>query len=354
MKTPLVSILLNNYNYGRFLKRAIDSALEQTYPYVEVVVTDDGSTDCSRDIIERYGDAIVSVLKPNGGQDSAFNAGFAKSQGDIVCFFDSDDSFVPHKIQTIVDTFNQNPEISWCFHALKLLNHQTGKTVGKTHAFPGQTEDISTYCDFRQDMRWGRLPYYPSPTSGLCLRRSLANQILPMQETFVNTHADCYVRCAAMAAAPGFFLTDELTHQYLHDSNCGTLGDERPVIEEKELVAACLLRANFPEVSLYANRVFVRAYSTFLTFQHEIEPNYQTLVDWYWSMCSPLDKLIIKAATFYRLRLKPTELDFIEFAPPDQGAPQNQQIQAIAPSSNATTQRLGLASLKSKRLPSDG
>lgn len=317
MKTPLVSILLNNYNYGRFLQRAIDSALAQTYPNIEIVVTDDGSIDHSRDIIKQYGDAIVSVLKPNGGQDSAFNAGFAKSKGAIVCFFDSDDSFVPQKIQTIVDTFNQNPDIGWCFHAMKLLDHQTGKTVGKTHAFPSQAEDISTHCDFRQDMRWGRLPYYPAPTSGLCLRRSLASQILPMHETFVNTHADCYVRCAAMAIASGFFLADELTHQYLHDSNCGTLGDERPVIEEKEMVAACLLRANFPKVSLYANRVFVRAYSTFLGLQHKLEPNYQELVDWYWSMCSPLDKLIIKAATRYRLRLGRTELGFFEFSSSD-------------------------------------
>ena len=317
MTTPLVSILLNNYNYGRFLKRAIDSALAQTYPYIEVVVTDDGSTDHSREIIESYGDAIVSVLKPNGGQDSAFNAGFAKSQGDIICFLDSDDSFVPQKIQTIVDTFNQNPVAGWCFHALKLLDHKTGKTVGKTRAFPGRAEDISTHCDFRQNMRWGQLPYYPAPTSGLCLRRSLASQILPMHETFVNTHADCYVRCAAMALSPGFFLADELTHQYLHDSNCGTSINEQPVIEVKELVSACLLRANFPKVSLYANRVFVRTYSNFLAFRHRLELDYQELVDFYWSMCSPVDKLIIKAATLYRLRPGRTEPDFIELSSSD-------------------------------------
>lgn len=45
MNTPLVTVVINNYNYGRFLQRAIDSALKQTYPHVEVVVVDDGSTD---------------------------------------------------------------------------------------------------------------------------------------------------------------------------------------------------------------------------------------------------------------------------------------------------------------------
>ncbi len=74
---PLVSILINNYNYGRFLSKAIDSALNQEYQNIEVIVVDDGSTDDSRKIIESYGERIKPVLKENGGQASAFNAGFS-------------------------------------------------------------------------------------------------------------------------------------------------------------------------------------------------------------------------------------------------------------------------------------
>ena len=64
---PLVTILINNYNYGRYLREAIDSALGQTYPFREVVVVDDGSTDNSRDIIRSYGSKILPILKENGG-----------------------------------------------------------------------------------------------------------------------------------------------------------------------------------------------------------------------------------------------------------------------------------------------
>ena len=72
---PLVSIIINNYNYGNFLPIAISSALKQTYSNVEVVVVDDGSTDNSREVVAGYGDHIVPILKENGGQASAFNSG---------------------------------------------------------------------------------------------------------------------------------------------------------------------------------------------------------------------------------------------------------------------------------------
>jgi glycosyltransferase involved in cell wall biosynthesis len=97
-QNPLVSIIINNYNYGRFVREAIDSGLNQTYSHKEVIVVDDGSTDDSREIIASYGNGITSVLKENGGQASAFNAGFAVSQGDIICFLDADDIFYLRKL----------------------------------------------------------------------------------------------------------------------------------------------------------------------------------------------------------------------------------------------------------------
>src|SRR5262249_29495742 len=95
MERPLASVIINNYNYGRFLKASIDSALAQRYPCTDVIVVDDGSTDYSRRIIASYGDKIVSLLKSNQGQASAFNVGFGVSRGEVVCFLDADDSLLP-------------------------------------------------------------------------------------------------------------------------------------------------------------------------------------------------------------------------------------------------------------------
>jgi len=101
----LVSIVVNNYNYARFVGTAIESALSQTYPHIEVVVVDDGSADDSRAVISRFGDRIVPVFKENGGQGSAFNAGFAASTGSLVIFLDSDDFLYPTAVERVVGTF---------------------------------------------------------------------------------------------------------------------------------------------------------------------------------------------------------------------------------------------------------
>ena len=103
MNSPiLVSIIINNYNYERFLAEAIDSALNQTYQNLEVIVVDDGSTDNSRQIIKGYGDRIISILQANGKQAAAFNSGFARSKGDIIIFLDSDDYLFPQAVAEII------------------------------------------------------------------------------------------------------------------------------------------------------------------------------------------------------------------------------------------------------------
>ena len=121
MKTspPLVSIIINNYNYEAFLAQAMESALAQTYTPVEVVVVDDGSVDNSRAVIERYAaqykGRVIPVLKENGGQASALNAGVLASQVDIICFLDADDIYLPEKVAETVAAFEVDDSIEWFF-----------------------------------------------------------------------------------------------------------------------------------------------------------------------------------------------------------------------------------------------
>jgi glycosyltransferase involved in cell wall biosynthesis len=121
---PLASIIITSYNYEKFLPRAIDSALQQTYPVKEIIVVDDGSTDNSRHIINSYGDQIIPVFQKNKGRAFATNAGFFASQGEIIFFLDADDIFFPHKVETMVNYFLQvvphNPEVM-IFHRVEMI-----------------------------------------------------------------------------------------------------------------------------------------------------------------------------------------------------------------------------------------
>src|ERR1700688_3577180 len=98
---PKVSVLVSNYNYAEYIAQAIDSVLEQTYQNFELIICDDGSTDNSRTVISGYclRDPRISLItKENGGQASGFNAAFASSTGELMCFLDSDDIFRPAKL----------------------------------------------------------------------------------------------------------------------------------------------------------------------------------------------------------------------------------------------------------------
>ncbi|MFN3524855.1 MAG: glycosyltransferase family 2 protein [Paracoccus sp. (in: a-proteobacteria)] len=119
MSRPLVSVLINNYNYGRFLDRALDSALQQTGPSAEVIVVDDGSTDDSRAVIERRGSAVRAIFQPNRGQAAAMNAAVAASCGQILCFLDADDWWHPGKLAETVKAFDLNPGTGLVYHRLQ-------------------------------------------------------------------------------------------------------------------------------------------------------------------------------------------------------------------------------------------
>jgi glycosyltransferase involved in cell wall biosynthesis len=124
--SPLVSIIISNYNYGRFLKPCIESVLDQAYPHLEVIVVDDGSTDNSREIIASFGNRLVPVLKENGGQASALNVGFSISHGKIVIFLDSEDLLLPETAQQVADVFQSKPDVAKVQYRLAVINI-TGK-----------------------------------------------------------------------------------------------------------------------------------------------------------------------------------------------------------------------------------
>lgn len=106
---PLVSIVTPSFNQGKFLRRTIESVLNQTYPHVEYCVLDGGSTDESVDILRSYGDRFPWVSGPDGGQTQAINTGLANSRGDILAYLNSDDTLEPDAVAKVVAHFHRRP-----------------------------------------------------------------------------------------------------------------------------------------------------------------------------------------------------------------------------------------------------
>ena len=107
--TPLISVVITNHNYRRYLGECIDSALSQIYPNIEVIVVDDGSTDNSAALLQSYGKRITIIIQNNKGVASARNAGIFKSKGEWVAFLDADDSWRPEKLSNSLNTSRTHP-----------------------------------------------------------------------------------------------------------------------------------------------------------------------------------------------------------------------------------------------------
>src|ERR1700730_4905703 len=118
ISAPFVTILIDTYNYGHYVEEAVESVIAQEFPREqrEILVVDDGSTDDTAERLKKYGDSIRYLRKPNGGQASAFNFGFAAARGEIFALLDADDLWLADKLRRVCETFEKNPEAGMVFY----------------------------------------------------------------------------------------------------------------------------------------------------------------------------------------------------------------------------------------------
>ncbi|MFM6318057.1 MAG: glycosyltransferase family 2 protein [Dolichospermum sp.] len=110
---PLISVIIPCYNRERYLAEAIESVLDQTYPHIELIVIDDGSSDRSGEIAQSY--PLIYHYQTNGGIGAARNAGIALANGKFLAFLDSDDIWVKDKLAKQMAIFDTNLDIEAVF-----------------------------------------------------------------------------------------------------------------------------------------------------------------------------------------------------------------------------------------------
>jgi glycosyltransferase involved in cell wall biosynthesis len=119
---PRVSITIPTFNCARFIERAIDSALAQTYADYEIVVVDDGSTDDTRQVLARYGDKVRYVHQPNGGLSSARNLALAHASGELIAYLDADDIWYPHRLERQVAFLDARPDCGFVHSDVTIID----------------------------------------------------------------------------------------------------------------------------------------------------------------------------------------------------------------------------------------
>jgi glycosyltransferase involved in cell wall biosynthesis len=127
--TRTVSVIIPTYNYGRFVAEAIESALGQTRPPVEVIVVDDGSTDETADVVRRFGERVRYIRQENLGVCAARNRGVAESSGEFIAFLDADDTWEPMKLEKQIAVFESDAEIGLVHCGMREFDSDTGETI---------------------------------------------------------------------------------------------------------------------------------------------------------------------------------------------------------------------------------
>jgi glycosyltransferase involved in cell wall biosynthesis len=162
--SPSVSVIIPAYNYGRFVRRTIESVQAQSYADWECIVVDDGSTDDTEEVVTPLLQAdrrIKFVKQKNAGLAAARNAGLAKSAGEYLQFLDADDLIEANKLEHQVNFLEQHPEVDIVF--------------GEARYFRSGHEDERRFSQYDEDLPWvGQV----SGTGGSVLLRLLANNLM--------------------------------------------------------------------------------------------------------------------------------------------------------------------------------
>jgi glycosyltransferase involved in cell wall biosynthesis len=187
MTSPLVTIVTPSYNQAPFLEATIRSVLEQDYPAIEYLVVDGGSTDGSAEIIQRYAYRLAWwVSEKDRGQTDAINKGFARANGQILAWLNSDDTYLPGAVRQAVEFLQSHPEAGMVYGDCFFINAE-GRRIGR---FP------AAQTDYRR-LRQG---YVHIPQQASFWRADLWRQVGPLDDSFFFAmDYDLWVRLAKIS-----------------------------------------------------------------------------------------------------------------------------------------------------------
>lgn len=209
---PSTSIVVINHNYATYLEQSIESALSQGSAVDRVIIVDDGSTDGSHKIMEKYADRAIIVAKQQGGHVSAANAGFEKVTGDICIFLDADDYLYPHCINEVAKAWR--PSASKVQFRLDTVDEHG---VDQAMPFPHFLKSLTPDAVRRQSFRTGVYPWTVS--SGSAFSHSYLERIMPIDASRIYRSPDGFLSKLAPLYGEVYSLPKILGAYRVHGTN---------------------------------------------------------------------------------------------------------------------------------------
>ena len=187
IKPALVSVVTPSFNQAQFLEATILSVLDQDYPNLEYIIVDGGSTDGSLEIIQHYSNRLSWwVSEKDQGQTDAINKGFARANGEILAWLNSDDTYHPNAVSEAVELLSGRPEVGLVYGDADFIN-QNGSVIGR---FPAAQTDYKRL----------RRGYVHIPQQASFWRADLWKKVGPLDPSFYFAmDYDLWVRLARLA-----------------------------------------------------------------------------------------------------------------------------------------------------------
>jgi len=210
---PLVSILTPSFNQARYLEATIQSVLSQDYPHIEYMIVDGGSNDGTVDVIKKYQSKLAWwVSEKDKGQTDAINKGFARANGEILAWLNSDDTYEPGAVSVAVRYLQEHPQVGMVYGDCNFIN-ETGRVIGK-------------FGSAQTSYRLLRQGYSHIPQQTMFFRADLWKQVGPLDPSFYFAmDYDLWTRIAARSEIK--YVPQTLANFRLHTSGKTILADDR-------------------------------------------------------------------------------------------------------------------------------